>query len=176
MAPPDVVNQALDGFINGEYAQNARRRGIEFANSRGMGNSSIAGGASQRAALEAVQPLVNSAMQLHDQREQNAYTGDQAERDRQLRTKLQSDATFQQDWLSGRNFSRDFNGALSMIPINSAVDFTKQIQQYALENPEVYTQNTISGMTAFFTQNMQNILAKYFPSSYSTGTTTPGGH
>jgi hypothetical protein len=174
-APPAVVNQALDSFINGEYAQNARRRGSEFANTRGLGNSSIAAGASERAALEAVQPLVGQAMGLQNQREQNAFTGDQAERDRQLRSKLQSDATFQQDWLSGRSFTREFNSALAMAPINSAMDFQKQIQTYALENPEVYTQNTISGMTAFFTQNMQSILAKYFPSSYRTGATSVGG-
>lgn len=40
-----------------EYTDNARRRGYEFAANRGLGNSSIAAGASQRAAIEAAAPI-----------------------------------------------------------------------------------------------------------------------
>lgn len=42
---------------DGLYMQNAARRGLETANRRGLLNSSIASGASQRSALEAATPL-----------------------------------------------------------------------------------------------------------------------
>lgn len=42
---------------NSPYMQNARRRGLEAAAKRGMLNSSIAAGASERSALEAAMPM-----------------------------------------------------------------------------------------------------------------------
>lgn len=254
----------LDAILNreGSYIANARRRGLEQAAGRGMLNSSIAAGASQRAATEAAQPIlseimglnnqregqdfaarqnainqafgltqnreqqaferatqtINNAMnltqqerdaalaqlrdqfaaatQLSGQREQNAFTGQQNQLDRiqgvnnallgstlaqrqallgsqlgreeaildtQLRQRLQSDATTQQDWLNSRNFTREFNGALSMMPISSSFQMNQMIQQYALENPEIYTPEVISGMTNFFNRNMISILETYFP-------------
>lgn len=43
-----------------EYMQNASRRGLEMANSRGMLNSSMASGASMRAALESAMPIAEA--------------------------------------------------------------------------------------------------------------------
>jgi hypothetical protein len=83
--------------------------------------------------------------------------------DRDLKTKLQSDAAFQQNWLSSQDFTRQFNAALSMIPINTANQFMQTIQQYAIENPEIYTPEMISGMQNFFTQSMSSLLNQFFP-------------
>lgn len=255
---------ALDQILNreGSYIGNARRRGLEQASQRGMLNSSIAAGASQRAATEAAQPILSEIMgltgqregqdfaarqnainqafgltqnreqmefdratqtinnaygltqqerdaaiqqlrdqfaattQLSGQREQNAFAGQQNQLDRtqgvnnallgstlaqrqallgsqlgreeaildtQLRQRLQSDAAAQQDWLSSQAFTREFNGALSMMPISSSFQMNQMIQQYALENPEIYTPEVISGMTNFFNRNMISILETYFP-------------
>lgn len=282
----NVAQGAMDDLLGqeGAYIGNARRRGLEGANARGMLNSSIASGASERAAIEASMPIFNQIMGLNSQREgqdfqgrqnainqafgltatregqqfqrdmqniqnaqgltemdrmaaiqeaqqrfaaattltgqdrQNAFTAQQnlinqtlgitgdrenrafvgeqnqldrtqgvnnallgatlAERralldsqlgkeqsilDTQLRQVLQSDSAAQQEWLNSQNFSRDFNGALSMMPIQSAFALNNMIQQYALENPEVYTPAVISGMSNFFNQNMASILRQYFP-------------
>lgn len=282
----------MDDLLNkeGSYITNARRRGLEQANSRGMMNSSIAAGASQRSALEAAQPILNqimglnnqregqdfqarqnainqafgltqnrenqqfqrdmtgmgmahdfasqdkqaairqaeqaisaamqlegqardaalaqardqfsAAMNLTGQREQNAFTGQQSALDRtqgvnnmllghqmgqqnmqqqnyysqqqavldaQLRQNLMKDTTLQQDWLASRSFTREFNGALSMMPIKNAFDLNNQIMQYAAENPEVYTPDIISGMTNFLQMNMTAMLQQYFPTIYGGG-------
>ena len=221
-----IVTNSMNTILdqNGKYISNARRRGAEGANARGMLNSSIGAGAGERAAIEAAQPLFDASMQLVRQREAEGFQGmqanqdrmmtrlglstnllnsredrstrvseaskdrifqakqanldrnfqgSQAQKDRELRTKLQSDATFQQDWLADRNFSREFNSALSMVPINSSLQFQALLQQYALDNPEVYTPNVISGMSDFFDRNMQDILSKYF--SAATNTTNATG-
>lgn len=166
----DTMTQMLDP--NGAYMRNARQRGIEQAAAGGnRAGSSIAAGASQRAALEAAQPLVSEALGLQRQREQNAFTGEQntLERNRDY-TQAQL-----QDWLSSRSFNRDFYGALTMMPINSAYQLNSMIQSYALENPDVYTADVISGMSNFMTQNFSQILRTYFPNLYGSGNGTGGG-
>jgi hypothetical protein len=181
------VQESISSFENqgSEYMQNAIRRGLETAAARGLGNSSIAAGASQRAALEAIEPFVaqsldtqrqretqqfqsqqnqlNQALDLQKQREGLAFQGEQAQIDRDLKTKLQQDATYQQDWLNDRNYTREFNGALSQIPVKSAYEMQQLITQYALENPEVYTPAVVSGMTNFLQNNMMSMLKQYFP-------------
>lgn len=161
MAPVDVVQQMIDGMMKGQYGQDARRRGLELANQRGLLNGSMAAGSSQRAALEAITPFVQQGMGLLGQREQNAFQGEQAQRDRDLREKLQSDSTFQQDWLNSRNFNRDFYAKIASLPIENAAQFSQMIAQYALENPEVYTPDNIAGMTQFFSNNFRDILSSY---------------
>lgn len=152
-----TMNQITDA--GGAYMSNARRRGLEFAAARKLGNSSVAAGASERSALEAAQPLFGEAMGLHKQRENTAFEGEQA----QLNRNQQYTMAQVQDWLGSRQFNREFNGALSMMPINSAYQLNGLIQTYALDNPEVYTQDVISGMSNFFAQNFQQILSSYFP-------------
>lgn len=124
--------------------------------------------------FQGAQNRFNQGMNLLGQREQNAFTaqqhqgdltwqGQQAQADRDLKSKLQSDATFQQDYLANQDFTRQFNAALSMIPINTANQFMQSISQYAIENPEIYTPETISGMQNFFTQTMSSMLKQFFP-------------
>lgn len=205
----DTTMTALDQILNreGSYITNARRRGLELANQRGLLNSNMAAGASERAAVEAAQPILSQIMGLTGQREgqnfdatmqsraaaqdvinrreQNAFVGQQAALDRtqgvndallgsqlaerqatveaNLRGQLQGDATRQQDWLSDRQFNREFNSALSMMSIGSVYDLNRAIFDYAAENPEVYTPEIISGMTNFFQANLTGLLQQYFP-------------
>lgn len=267
-APRASASATAMGFMDdllsteGSYITNARRRGLEQANSRGLMNSSVAAGSAQRAALDAAQPIFseimglnsqregqdfdalmqaraqafgltsdregyqvqrdlagqqlagqlesqardaqlaqardafNAAQALSGQREQNAFVGMQAGLDRtqgvnnallgseldarnmalqnryeqerarldaELRQQLQSDTTAQQDWLSDRQFTREFNGALSTMAIGGAYDLNNAILNYAASNPEVYTPEIISGMTNFFQMNMTGLLQQYFP-------------
>lgn len=99
---------------------------------------------------------------LLNNRENRQFQGQQSALDRTLREKLQSDAVFQQDWLNSKDFSRQFNAALAMIPINSANQLTQMIAQYGAENPEVYTPQVMSGMVNFLTKNMAAIIDQYF--------------
>ena len=172
-APAQVVSDTLNQIVdpNSAYMRNARARGLEQAAARGnRAGSSIAAGASQRAALEAAQPLLSAAMSLHGQREQNAFTGEQNQLERN-RDYTQAQL---QDWVNSQSFSRDFYGALTMMPINSAYQLNSLIQTYALENPEVYTADVISGMSNFFTQNFSQVLGTFFPSLFGGGRTGGG--
>lgn len=185
--PVAQVQDALNAFerAGSTYMNNAARRGLEVAAARGLGNSSIAAGASQRAALEAVQPFVQQAVNTQQQREQmdfqrtqnainqaldiqktrenNAFQGEQAQADRDLRVKLQDDQAKQQDWLNSRSFTREFNSALSMLPIKASIDMQQSILAYALENPETYPPSVVSGLTNFYQNNAMSILKQYFP-------------
>jgi hypothetical protein len=116
----------------------------------------------------------NQGMNLLGQRENNAFQGnesqlnrnfqgDQNQLNRNLQSKLQSDSTFQQDWLNSQNFNRSFYANMAMVPVASAAQFQQMIAQYALDNPEVYTPETIAGMTQFFNSNFQQIMAQYMP-------------
>lgn len=224
--PAMLANGYMDSILSQDnpYLRDARMRGLEQANSRGMLNSNMAAGSAERSAIEAAQPLFNAAMGLNSQREQQGWqtgerlgtqgwqtserlgsqqyntserlgtqdyqkamqqaswnwqTGErigtqnwqaqQSQYDRELKSKLQSDAAFQQNWLSSQDFSRQFNGALAMLPINTANQFMQTIQQYAIENPEIYTPEMISGMQNFFTQSMAQLLSQFFPNLGGAG-------
>lgn len=197
-APIDIVQQMMNTLLGSDsrYIQDARLRGQEMANERGLLNSSIAAGAAEREAIQAAQPLLNQAVGLHGQREQLTFQGQQNQLDRvqtvnnqllasqlaerqavfdaQLRQQLQSDSAAQQDWLNSRSFTRQFNASLSMVPVQGAMDLTRMVQQYALNDPEVYTPQVISGMTNFLTQNMFSIFSTYFPNMVRTTTGTGG--
>ena len=58
----DNMMQVQGQVLNSDnpYIENARRMGLEHASNRGLLNSSIAAGASQRAAIEASQPIAQS--------------------------------------------------------------------------------------------------------------------
>ena len=118
------------------YIENARRRGMETAAARGGINSSIAAGASERAALEAAMPLVQQGMQI-DSAAQNAQY---------------------ENWLSQQNFDRALVGQA----FNSSASMLQSVQQYALADPELYTPDVVSGYTNFFQDNMDQVLKRYF--------------
>lgn len=162
--PASVVTSFMNGLLdeNGNYIQNARRRGVETAQNRGLLNSTISAGASQRAALEAAQPLVNQMVGIQQDRENRAFTGEQNQLDRNQQITMSQ----VQNWLNNETFNREFNGALSMLPVTSAANLMSTIQQYALENPEVYTPDVINGFANFFQNNFATMLQDYFPQYY----------
>lgn len=132
-----AMSSALDP--NSDYIQNARRRGLELAASRGGINSSIAAGASERAAIDAAAPLAQQALSIEQQREQV-----QAE-----------------EWLTSNNFNRAIMQQYSMGVFNSTLGMLQNVQQYALEDPELYTPDVVSGYSNFFQQNANDILSRY---------------
>ena len=121
---------------NSPYIANARRRGLEVAATRGGINSSIAAGSSERAALEAAMPLVQQGLAIDQQAQQVQYD----------------------NWLAEQNFGRALFGQ----QFSSSLGMLNQIQQYALEDPELYTPEVISGFSNFFQQNMNDTMQRYF--------------
>ena len=148
MAPQALPTQPLNGAqqvlgtleqivgSGSSYIQNARRRGMETAATRGGINSSIAAGASERAALESAMPLVQQANQINQ-------TGVDAQYD---------------NWLAQQNFGRALYGQ----KFNSSLDMLNYLQQAAVNDPELYTPEITSGLSNFFQKNTQDILNRYF--------------
>jgi hypothetical protein len=167
MGAGNVVQDYLSQILNDEsgYIQNARRNGIELAAQRGLLNSSIAAGNSQRAAIEAAQPILNEITQLHNQREQLAFTGEQNQMDRdQQITMAQIN-----DWAANNQFNREYNGQLSLLPITSVTALNNQLMQAAIENPEIFPPEIVSGLGEFFGTNLLSMLQQWFPEQYGGG-------
>lgn len=143
--PNELVANQLNGLLdqNSAYMENARRRGLEYANSRGNINSSIGAGASERAALEAALPIAQLDAQVY--RDANAANFDAISNLRQMRTAAQLE-----DWLSDNSFNREYNGRLAMMPIQSSMDMMAFIAQRAAEDPAVWTPDVMSGWMNFF--------------------------
>ena len=152
MAPQALPTQPLNGAqqvmgtleqvvgSGSPYIANARRRGMETAATRGGINSSIAAGAAERSALEAAQPLVQQAVQIDHS---NQQLGQQAQYD---------------NWLAQQNFGRALYGQ----QFSSSLDMLNYLQQAAVNDPELYTPEVISGFSNFFQKNTQDILNRYF--------------
>lgn len=140
-SPDSVVQGSLESMMNPQssYIQNARQRGVEQAATRGGINSSIAAGASERAAIEAAAPLAQQAVNIQQNRE----------------------ATLADEWASQNNFNRAMIGQYSQSAFNSSLDMLNMIQQFSLNDPELYTPEVMSGYSNFFNQNMNDILGRY---------------
>lgn len=298
-----LVQGNLDSLLSsdGAYIENARRRGLEQAASSGLRNSTIAAGASQRAAIESSMPILSEIQNLNNMREQNifagteaalnrglqhqmqqnqlgftgqqnqfdrdlqniqqgnqlnaqnqqayydrlvaaqqqanqnaftgqqnqfnrgleafqqqqqnAFSGQQAQFDRQLQNiqqqnqlqfsagqnqldrtqgvnnrvleaQIQQNEALQnyqfqsylnqgqaqiQDWLANNNYTRQFNANLANTQLNTIADLTQMINQYAVDNPEVYTPSVVSGMQNFLSGSFLSIMQQYFPSSVGGG-------
>lgn len=141
-----MLSENLKAFSdpNSELMQQAARRGIEYAATRGGVNSSIAAGASQRSALDTATQLASQATEI-DVNRQNT----------------QQQAAFE-NWLSQQNFNRTFQAQLGMLPVQNSFNMLSAIQEYALQDPALYTPDVVSGYSNFFQKNMENILAQYF--------------
>lgn len=130
--------------------------------------------------FQRTQNLVNQAADLTRQRENQAFQAQESQLgrtqqvnmamlDAQLRSTMMEDEALKQDWLNSRDFTRQFNGQLSMLPIRSAMDMTAAITQFAMEDPELYTPQVVSGMSEFFNRNMLAIMQQYFPNNAGGG-------
>lgn len=140
--PDQMVQSSLDAFLNpnSSFIQQARQRGAEYAQTRGGINSSIAAGAAEREAMSTALPLVQQSLSIQQQRDQVAS----------------------EDWLNQQNFSRQLQGQLVTAPLNSSLDMLSQLNQYALQDPQLYTPAVMSGFTNFFNQSMDDMLKRYF--------------
>lgn len=243
-----VVMDHLGTVLGSENAllRNARTQGLEAAASRGLQNSSIAAGASQRASLDYAMPLVGHAQDTFNQREQRGWlTGErlgeqewqsgergldrthdqsmqdarqqwqsaESQLDRQFTTaereavnawqsgeaaltrdqqvlmanlqeemnraqrgwtadqnQLDRDQQLTmaevQNWLASEAFTRDFNAQLATMPINNTANLLNYIAQQAIDNPETFTPDIVSGMSEFFTTNSMDVLSRYFPNYF----------
>lgn len=132
------VMSSLEQVIgaNSPYIANARRRGLEVAATRGGINSSIAAGSSERSALEAAMPLVQQGLGIDNQQRDVEYN----------------------NWLSEQNFGRALFGQ----QFSNSLGMLNQLQQYAMEDPELYTPDITSGFSNFFQQQTSDILKRYF--------------
>lgn len=157
-----------------QNSQNALDRGLQAGLQQGRIDADTASQL-RTFGFQGMQNSLDRTQQQMLQNQQYAFQGEQAALDRTSRAQLQSDATFQQDWLNSRNFSRDFQSQLSMIPLSAAADLTSFISKYAVENPEVYTPEIINGMSNFMAQNMQSILNQYFPNQTVSTSTSYNG-
>lgn len=157
ITPNELVENRMNGLLSGNspYIRNARQRGVEYAAGRGNINSSIAAGASQRAALEAALPIAESDANAY--RDASRGNFESLSQLRQMRTAADLD-----NWLSSESFTRDFNGRLAMLPIQSSADMLTYITQRALEDPAVYTPDVISGFNNFFNLNMQDMFSNFY--------------
>ncbi len=157
VTPNELVANQLNSLLdqNGAYMRNARLRGQEQAANRGLLNSSVAAGASQRAALEAAAPIAQADAEVYRQANQGNF--ESLSQLRQMRT-----AADLENWLSSESYNREFNGNLAMLPIQSSMDMLAYIQQRAMEDPAVYTPDVISGMNNFFNYNMFDIMNSFF--------------
>lgn len=140
--PNAVVTGSLESMLNpnSQYIQNARQRGVEQAAVRGGVNSSIAAGASERAAVEAAAPLAQQAVNIQQTRE-----GVNAD-----------------NWAASQNFNRAFLGQLGTTAFSSSMNMLQSLQQMGAEDPELYTPEVISGFNNFYNRNMNDILSRYF--------------
>lgn len=176
------VQRSIQSFLdpNSAYLRNARQRGVEMAGLRGGVNSSIAGGASERAAMEAIQPFVQQAVDVDQQKyklmaedylaqqgyaaqfgladKNNAMQAALAQYNGGLQMSLAQQRANSENWLSEQNFGRALFGQT----FSNSMAMLGMIQQYGLEDPELYTPEVLSGYTNFFQQNMGDLLNRYF--------------
>lgn len=162
-SPYSVVTDNMNNLLSSDsrYIQNARRRGLEQANSRGMLNSSIAAGASERSAIEAAQPILNNIMGLTSQRESQANQSLEAQRNRQFQSEFALLDANIQDWINNQDFNRQFNGQLAMLPIASAADMWSGLMQLAASDPTVFTPDVLAGYQDFFQSGFNEYISRY---------------
>lgn len=132
------MSNSLEYFMdpNSAYIQNARQRGMETAAVRGGINSSIAAGASERAALDAALPMAQASVGMQAGREQARLA----------------------EWAATNSFNRE----LFAQPFTSSMDMLKRFTDASLQDPELYSPSVISGYTNFFNQQMNDTLKRYF--------------
>lgn len=141
---PSGTSQVLSSLdqitnSNSSYMENARRRGLEVAGSRGGINSSIAAGASQRAALEAAQPLLDQSLNI-DQQYQSADIS---------------------NWMANQDYARGMSQFYSQNQYHNLTGMLGMINQMQLQDPELYTPEVASGYLNFFQKMMGDALGRY---------------
>lgn len=162
-SPYSVVTDNINNLLSSDsrYIQNARQRGLEQANARGMLNSSIGAGAAERSAIEAAQPILNNIMGLTSQRESQANQSLENQRNRQFQSEFALLDANIQDWINNQDFNRNFNGQLAMLPIASAADMWSGLMQLAASDPTVFTPDVLAGYQDFFQTGFNEYISRY---------------
>lgn len=155
----DNMNNLLDS--DSRYIQNSRRRGLEAAAGRGLLNSSISAGTSERAAIEAAQPILNNIMGLTSQRESQAHESVENQRNRSFQAEFAGMNAQLQNWVNEASFNREFNGNLAMLPIASAADMWSGLMQLAASDPTVFTPTVLAGYQDFFQSGFNEYISRY---------------
>jgi hypothetical protein len=109
---------------------------MDYANTRGGINSSIAAGASERAALDQAVPLAQGAVASQLGQEQAVLS----------------------NWMDTQGFNRE----LASMPYQNSLSMLNKITDYSLQDPQLYTPSVISGYTNFFNQQMNDTIKRYF--------------
>lgn len=141
----EMVQGNLESMLdpNSQYIQQARQRGLEHAATRGGVNSSIAAGASERAAIDAASGLAQQATGIDTARQ---MTNTQAN---------------MQNWIDQQGFNRELQGEMAMLPVRNAANMLSMVQQYAMQDPALYTPDVVSGYSNFFNENMKNLMRQF---------------
>lgn len=133
-----VVQNYLNDLLSQDsaYMRNAAQTGLNQASARGLRNSSIAAGSAQQAAIEGSMPILNQIMGLNNQREAQAFQGEQAGFDRDL-TVAQQNATLAQQAAS-QNAQQAFQAQQSEYDrgLTVAQQNAQLAQQAALQNAQ----------------------------------------
>lgn len=177
VTPNELVSNQINNLTagNSQYMQNARRRGAEYAGSRGNINSSIGAGSAMRASLEAGLPIAQQdAATYASANTQNADALNQIRQSGVNSFLSQNDALFNaqsQDWLANNQFNRQFNGQLALLPIANAADMWSGLMDLAASNPMVFTPTVLAGYQDFFQQGFNNYIGQYLagPSAPAAG-------
>lgn len=135
-----MLQTSLDFFSNpnSQLRQQARQEGLNMAAERGGINSSIAAGASERAALGQAVPLAQSA----------------------IASQLGQEQATLNNWLDSQGFNRQ----MAALPYQNSLSMLNTVSQFALQDPQLYAPSVVSGFNNFFNQNMNDILSRYFES------------
>lgn len=133
-----MTQDSLDFFMNpnSQLRQQARQEGLNVAAERGGINSSIAAGASERAALGQAIPLAQGAMGAQIAQEQ----------------------VQQQNWIDSQNFGRE----LAAMPYQNSLGMLQSLNAASIADPQLFSPSVVSGMSNFFNKNMADILKQYF--------------
>lgn len=88
----------------------------------------------------------------------NAFQQTRDQYQGELQMSLNQQRANTDNWLSQQNFGRALYGQ----SFSNSMGMLNQVQQYGLEDPELYTPEVMSGYTNFFQQNMNDLLSRYF--------------
>ena len=143
----------------GSYITNARRRGLEAANSRGLLNSSMAAGISQRSALDAAQPIFSEIMGLNNQREAQDFNAMMQSRNQTFDlTSNRENKQFQRD-MAGMQMAGQFAGMDRQAVIDHAqqqLALAGQLEGQAREAALAQSRDAFSAAQAMEMQRSQN--------------------
>lgn len=114
---------------------------------------------------QAEQAALNRTQSVNDKMLAAELAGKQAAQDYQFKSWLQDAGVKQQDWLNSQQYTRELNGLISQMQLNTSADMFKQIVSAAINNPQTFPPEVAAGMQNYFTGNWAAVLGKYFPNS-----------